>query len=141
MLDTKYKIKVLPYFGEVERIEEWTLECILEEINRDRSNEWTNYDETDWREGWNEWVEGEYYSLIDKFMVGDIVETKNENNFKLHCSTIIYDSAVVVSLEPFTLVSKCTSMKWVSTVKKEYFNVVGKADKNILQRCKGRIDK
>lgn len=59
----KIKVKVLPTDGEVERIEEWTLEDILEEINRDRSNGWTNYDETDWKEGWNEWVEGEFYSL------------------------------------------------------------------------------
>ena len=28
-----------------------TLPMILEELNRDRSEEWTNYDETDWREG------------------------------------------------------------------------------------------
>ena len=28
-----------------------TLPMILEEINRDRSEEWTNYNETDWREG------------------------------------------------------------------------------------------
>jgi hypothetical protein len=28
-----------------------TLPMILEEINRDRSDEWTNYDVTDWREG------------------------------------------------------------------------------------------
>ena len=28
-----------------------TLPMILEEINRDRSDEWTDYDETDWREG------------------------------------------------------------------------------------------
>ena len=28
-----------------------TLSMILEEINRDRSEEWTKYDETDWREG------------------------------------------------------------------------------------------
>ena len=28
-----------------------TLLMILEELNRDRSDEWTNYDETDWREG------------------------------------------------------------------------------------------
>jgi len=28
-----------------------TLSDILEEINRDRSEEWTDYDETDWREG------------------------------------------------------------------------------------------
>ena len=28
-----------------------TLPMVLEEINRDRSDEWMNYDETDWREG------------------------------------------------------------------------------------------
>ena len=28
-----------------------TLPMILEEINHDRSEEWTKYDETDWREG------------------------------------------------------------------------------------------
>ena len=28
-----------------------TLPMILEELNRDRSENWANYDETDWREG------------------------------------------------------------------------------------------
>ena len=28
-----------------------TLPMILKEINRDRSEEWTKYDKTDWREG------------------------------------------------------------------------------------------
>ena len=28
-----------------------TLPMILEELNRDRSEKWANYDETDWREG------------------------------------------------------------------------------------------
>lgn len=42
----------------------WTLEELLTEVNRDRSEKWTDYDETDWAEGWNEWCEGEFYSLI-----------------------------------------------------------------------------
>ena len=33
-----------------------TLPMILEELNRDRSEEWTNYDETDWREGFAEFT-------------------------------------------------------------------------------------
>ena len=33
------------------------LDDILEEINRDRSEEWTDYDETDWREGLAEFTE------------------------------------------------------------------------------------
>lgn len=32
-------------------IKEFTLEQVLFEINRDRSDEWTNYDESDWKEG------------------------------------------------------------------------------------------
>ena len=59
----KIKVRVLPLHGELERIEEWTLQDVLEEINKDRSDEWTDYDETDWKEGWNEWVEGEFYAL------------------------------------------------------------------------------
>lgn len=32
-------------------IEEWNIHEVLEEINRDRSEEWTDYDESDWLEG------------------------------------------------------------------------------------------
>jgi hypothetical protein len=39
-----------------------TLPMILEEINRDRSDEWANYDETDWREGLAEFTT---YEVID----------------------------------------------------------------------------
>ena len=38
---------------------------ILREINKDTSEGWIPYDETDWREGWREWVEGEFYSALD----------------------------------------------------------------------------
>ena len=40
------------------------VKAVLKEINRDRSSAWTPYDRTDWREGWNEWCEGNYYNLI-----------------------------------------------------------------------------
>ena len=40
----------------------WSLPQILEEINKDRSSEWTDYDEGDYVEGWCEWIEGEYFS-------------------------------------------------------------------------------
>ena len=47
----------------------WTLDEVLHEINRDHSDEWVEYDETDWREGWDEFVEGNgYYSLkVNKY--------------------------------------------------------------------------
>jgi len=57
-----YDIKVI----ETNEIQKWSLGDILDEINRDRSGSWTHYDETDWLEGWNEWIEGEFYSLILK---------------------------------------------------------------------------
>jgi hypothetical protein len=41
----------------------WPMSQILEEINRDRSDEWTDYNETDWKEGWAEFVQGEFYTL------------------------------------------------------------------------------
>jgi hypothetical protein len=50
---------------ETGQINEWTLAQVLEEINRDRSEEWESYDEKDWREGWDFWVEGDYYTLLD----------------------------------------------------------------------------
>ena len=41
----------------------WPLNQILEEINRDHSDNYSAYDETDWLEGWNEWCEGHYFTL------------------------------------------------------------------------------
>lgn len=52
------QIKVL----ETGEIKQWSIHRVLEEINRDRSSRWTDYDESDWQDGWDEWVEGEFYS-------------------------------------------------------------------------------
>mgnify|MGYP006419812687 CR=1 FL=1 len=41
-----------------------SLKEILEEINRDRSDDWQSYDETDWREGLREFTTWE---LIDEY--------------------------------------------------------------------------
>ena len=45
---------------------DWSLEKVLEEINRDHSEEWIPYDKYDWREGWDEWVEGDLYKLVSE---------------------------------------------------------------------------
>jgi len=39
----------------------WTLEQILDEINRDRSADWQPYNETDWQEG----LDFTWYELIE----------------------------------------------------------------------------
>lgn len=41
----------------------FNLKKILEIINRDRSEDWKNYNETDWLEGWMEWCEGDCYKI------------------------------------------------------------------------------
>ena len=42
----------------------WDIDRALEEINRDRSEEWQDYNETDREEGWCEWVEGIDYERV-----------------------------------------------------------------------------
>jgi len=45
----------------------WTLTQVLDEINRDRSEDWTDYSVSDWREGWEHWVQPDgYFELIEK---------------------------------------------------------------------------
>ena len=48
---------------ETGKIYSWTLSQVIEEINRDRSEDWTAYNQSDWREGWDEWVEGDVYVM------------------------------------------------------------------------------
>ena len=49
---------------ETGEIVQWNLAEILKEINRDRSDEWVDYDEADWQEGLE--VFTEYELLQDK---------------------------------------------------------------------------
>ena len=52
---------------ETRKVLTWTLNKVLEEINRDRSEDWTDYDASDWREGWRDWVQDDgYFKLIEK---------------------------------------------------------------------------
>jgi len=41
----------------------WNTEELLEEINRDRTEDWEDYNSSDWEEGWFEWCEGDCYTL------------------------------------------------------------------------------
>jgi len=54
-MNVKIKVKDL----DTQSVEEWPLEQVLAEINRDHSSEWTDYTESDWEEGWDTWVEGD----------------------------------------------------------------------------------
>ena len=58
----KYKIQDI----ETGEILNWTIDEILNEINRDRSQHWADYNESDWKEGWLEWCEGDVYELLEE---------------------------------------------------------------------------
>jgi len=45
-------------------IHTWTMADILNEINKDRLEGLEYYDETDWKEGWYAFCEGDVYRLI-----------------------------------------------------------------------------
>ncbi|MEQ1762124.1 MAG: hypothetical protein ABL984_03155 [Pyrinomonadaceae bacterium] len=42
----------------------WALEQLIDEINRDRSSDWSDFTPFNWRQGWDEFVEGKGYQLI-----------------------------------------------------------------------------
>ena len=42
----------------------WTIEQMLEEINRERGSHWKKYNSFDFMEGWNEWIEGNWYTIV-----------------------------------------------------------------------------
>jgi len=51
---------------ETKEVFEWAVAEMLEEINRNYSNEFTPYNEENYLDGWHEWVEGcGYYKLVD----------------------------------------------------------------------------
>jgi hypothetical protein len=72
--------------------------------------------------------------------VGDIVCPTSESHYNLRTGCGWYSEAVVVSLEPFILVSTDTDMMWSATIKLEYFEVVCKAFKKLLKKCMKRLD-
>lgn len=75
-----YKIQVI----ETLEIQEWTIEGMLSVINENRSSGWTDYTEEDFLEGWNEWIEGEFYALIEnkeRYFIDTIKEGTVINSF------------------------------------------------------------
>lgn len=60
--------------------------------------------------------------------IGSIVKPTEISNFSLSSGCQIYNKAIVIELEPFTLVSENMDMKWTSTVNKSDFEVVGEIE-------------
>jgi hypothetical protein len=61
-LDSLIKIRYL----ENNEIHLWALGELLDRMNEDTWNDDFNYDISDWREGFNQTIEGEFYSLLDE---------------------------------------------------------------------------
>jgi hypothetical protein len=51
----------------------WDILDVLDEINRDRSADWTDYTKDDWFNGWNSWCEDDDYIMLSIEDKGDIV--------------------------------------------------------------------
>jgi hypothetical protein len=70
--------------------------------------------------------------------IGDeVVPINDEHRLVSGCS--YYAGAVVVSLDPFVLVSRMGDMRWSCTVEREHFYTVGRADPSIFKRCMKRL--
>ena len=72
--------------------------------------------------------------------IGDLVEPSKESGYILRDSLSQYNEAVVISVNPFMLVSVDSGMLWEATVKIEDFNITGKVDKKILNGCLRRLN-
>jgi len=74
----------------------------------------------------------------EEFMkVGSIVEPA-KGEIQLACGGGIYDSAVVISLDPYIMVSKSADMRW-SSQKQEDYTVIGEATDEQLATCMNRL--
>jgi hypothetical protein len=51
----------------------WDILDVLDEINRDRSADWTDYTKDDWYDGWNSWCEDDDYVMLSIEDKGDKV--------------------------------------------------------------------
>ncbi|HFG1935081.1 TPA: hypothetical protein ACGF3Q_001510 [Vibrio cholerae] len=74
------------------------------------------------------------------FSVGDVV-APIKPDYQLASGCGRYESAVVVSVEPFVLVSHAADMRWQSTVKREQFKIIGKVKGDDLSHCLARLEK
>ena len=66
--------------------------------------------------------------------IGDLVKPTKESNFILRSGASYYLDAVIVSMEPFVLVSWETDMLWNETNKKDFI-VKRPAPTEIFKKC------
>lgn len=69
--------------------------------------------------------------------IGDLVASKNSLTDPLRSGAELYFRAVVVSVDPFVMISEQADMRW-STWDIDRVTVVGHASPEILERCVDR---
>jgi hypothetical protein len=74
-----------------------------------------------------------------RFAAGDQVVPIDPDKHPLRSGCCAYDSAVIVSVVPFVLVSVGSDMRWESTVKPWHFRKVGVVTAEVLERCTVRL--
>lgn len=87
---------------------------------------------------WDERLSPEEKSAIESLIqVGDIVRRKDGRELRSGCCA--YGAAIVISREPFILVSQDADMMWSSTVDARDFFTTGKATPEQLVRAAQRL--
>jgi hypothetical protein len=71
------------------------------------------------------------------FKVGDLVRP---SQVVLHCGSGIYDRAVVVSLDPFVLISELGDMRWNNHIQRGFMHC-GKASDEAMANVTNRIER
>jgi len=75
--------------------------------------------------------------MNDKFGVGDLVTPVEGVQLASGCG--YYYGAVVVSMDPFVLVSEEADMRWEHTVHPSNFNYYSKCPEDTFQKCLKRL--
>ena len=75
---------------------------------------------------------------MDTFEVGDIVKPTEASGFTLASGCGWYSHAIVLSVEPFALVSEESDMLWTATVKLESFEKIGEASPKLMEKVERR---
>jgi len=73
----------------------------------------------------------------ERFQIGDVVCRKDGDFLRSGCSA--FNMAIVISLDPFAIVSEAGDMLWQNSVVPLDFRVKGKASKSVLDICMRRL--
>lgn len=83
------------------------------------------------------WTEPMSSLTTDALRIGHRVSRIDGEHLRSGANT--YTSAIVVSTDPFVLVSDDTTMKWQETVKASDFECCGYVERELVEKCRARL--